>query len=57
MWHLSTQVNDSDLVAYITVFGLSRDKRRRFIAFLVYAIVYPSIDSNLVTLDKLSPWS
>ena len=57
MWHLSTQVNDSDLADYITVFDPRRDKRRRFIPFLVYALVYPIIASNLVTLDTLSPCS
>ena len=56
VWHLSTQLNDSDLDAYIIAFGTSRDKSRRFITFLVYALLYPSIPSNLVTLDTLSPW-
>ena len=55
--HLSTQVNDSDISAYITVFDSRRDKRRRFINFLVYALVYLSIAINLVTLSTLSPWS
>ena len=27
-----------------------------FITFLVYALVYPIIASNLVILDNLSPW-
>ena len=57
LWHLITQVNDSDLADYITVFDLRRDKRRLFIPFLVYALFYPSIASNLVTLDNLIPWS
>ena len=29
----------------------------RFITSLVYALVYLSIASNLVTLDTLIPWS
>ena len=57
VWHLSTQVNDSDISAYISVFEPRRDKRRRFIPFMVYALVYPSIASNLMTLATLSPWS
>ena len=57
VWHLITQVNDSDLAVYINVFCLRRDKRRRFIPFLVYALVYPIIASNLLTLANLSPWS
>ena len=57
VWYLSTQVKNSDLVAYITVFDPRRDKRRRFIPFLVYYLVYPIISSNLVTLDTISPWS
>ena len=57
VWHLITQVNDGDLAAYITDFYPRRGKRRRFITFLVYALVYPSIASNLVTLATLSPWS
>ena len=50
-------MNDSDIYAYITVFDPSRDKRGRFNPFLVYALVYLSIESNLVTLATLSPWS
>ena len=57
MWHLITQVNDSDISADINAFDPRRDKRRHFIPFLVYALVYPSIASNLVTLATLSPWS
>ena len=53
MWHLSTKVNVVDLATYISVFDSSMGKRRRFIPFLVYALVYPSIASNLVTLDTL----
>ena len=57
VWHLSTQVNDGLLAAYITVFDPSRDNCRCFIPFLVYTLVYPIISSNLVTLTTLSPWS
>ena len=57
VWYLITQLNNGDLAAYITVFDPRRGKRRRFIPFLVYALVYPSIASNLVTLATLSPWS
>ena len=57
VWHLRTQVNNSDLATYINVFDLRRDKFRRFTTFLVYALVYPSIASNLVTLATLRPWS
>ena len=56
VWHLITQVIYIDLAAYITVFGPRRDKRRQFITFLVYDMVYPSISSNLVILATLSPW-
>ena len=56
MWHISTKVNDGLLAAYITVFVLRKGKRRWFITFLVYALVYMSIDVNLVTLATLSPW-
>ena len=54
--HLITQVNDSYLAAYTTVFDLRRDKRRCFIPFLFYALVFPSTTSNLVTLATLSSW-
>ena len=57
VWHLSIQVKNSDPAAYINVFDPRRDKRRRFITFMVYDLVYLSIASNLVTLDALSPWS
>ena len=57
MWHLITQVNDADLAYYINVLELSRYKRRRFIPFLVYALFYPIIASNLMNLATLSPWS
>ena len=57
VWHLITQVKNSDIATYITVFDSRRDKRRLFIPFQVYALVYPIISSNLVTLDTLSPWS
>ena len=55
--HLITQVNDGILTAYITVFDSRRGKFRRFIPFLVYNLVYPRIDSNLVNLATLSTWS
>ena len=55
--HLSTQVNDSYIAAYTNVFDPRRDKRSWSIPFLVYALVYPIIACNLVTLDTLSPWS
>ena len=55
--HLSTQVNDIDLAACINVFDPRRGKCSRFVPFLVYSLVYPSIASNLVTLATLSPWS
>ena len=57
VWHLNTQVNNSLLAAHITVFGPRSKNSRCFIPCLVYALVYPSIASNLVTLDTLSPWS
>ena len=57
MWHLSTQANNGIIAVYITVFDLRRGKRRCFIPFLVYALVYLSISGNLVTLDTLSPKS
>ena len=56
MWNISTQVNDGDIADYINVFASRRGKRRRFIAFLVYDMVYPSIASNLVTLATPSHW-
>ena len=57
LWHLSTQVINGVLAAQITVFEPSRDTRRCFLPCLVYALVCPSIASNLVTLATLSPWS
>ena len=57
VWHLSTQMNKCLLAVYITVFEPSRGNRRCFINFLVYALVYPSIDSNFVNLDILIPKS
>ena len=50
-------MNNSDISAYINDFDPKKDKRRHFISFLVYAMVYLSISSNLVTLATLSPWS
>ena len=47
-------MNDGILAAYITVFDPRRDNRRRFIPCLVYALVYPIIDINLMTLASLS---
>ena len=55
MWLLSIQVNNGLLAVYITVFDPRRGKRRCFITFIVYSLVYPSIASNLVTLATLSP--
>ena len=54
--HLITHVNHGILTAEITVFDPRRDKRRCFIPCLVYALVYPIIASNHVTLATLSPW-
>ena len=54
VWHLITQVNNGLLAVYITVFDLRRGNRRCIIPFMVYALVYLSIASNLVTLDTLS---
>ena len=54
VWHLSTQVNYGNIAAYITVFELRRGNCRRFIPFLFYTLVYPSI---CIILDTLSPWS
>ena len=56
-WHLSTQVKNGIIAAYINVFEPRRDNHRCFITCLVYALVYPSIYSNLVTLATLSTWS
>ena len=57
VWHLSTQVDNDLLAAYITGFDPRRAKRMCFIPFLVYALVYQSIASYLMTLAALSPWS
>ena len=57
MWHIITQVNGNDIAAQINVFDPSRGKRWRFIPFLFFALVYPSISSNLVTLATLITWS
>ena len=57
VWHLRTQVKNGLLADEITVFDPRRDKRRCFITCIVYDLVYPSIDSNLVTLATLSPSS
>ena len=57
VWRLITQVNDGYLAAYIIAFDPSRVNCWRFIPFLAYALVYPSIASNLVTLATLSTWS
>ena len=57
VWHLRTQVNNSDLASYISVFDPRRGKLERFIPFLVYVLVYPIIAGNLVTLATLSHWS
>ena len=57
MWHLITKVNGGILSVYINVFEPMRGKQRRLTPFLVYALVYPNIASNLVNLYNLSPWS
>ena len=57
MWHLSTQLNNGLLDDYIAFFDPGRGRRRFFITCLVYAMVYPSIASNLVNLATLSPRS
>ena len=57
VWHLSTQLNYSNLDAYITVFDPRRGKFRHFIPFLVYDLFYPSIGSNIVNLAFLTSWS
>ena len=49
-------MNYSYIAAYITFLDLRINKRRRFIPFLVYDMVYPSIASNLVSLGTLIPW-
>ena len=54
MWHLIAQVNNGDIATYNTVFDPRRGKRRHFIPFLFYALLYSSIDSNLVTLANIS---
>ena len=55
--HLSTQANNGLLDIYIAVFEQRRDKRRCFIPYLVYSLVYTSIASKHVTLATLSPRS
>ena len=57
LWHLSTQVNGGLIASYINVFDPRRDKHMCFILFLVYAVIYPIIASNLEILATLSPWS
>ena len=57
MWNQSTRFNDGILAVNITVFDLERGKRRCFIDFLVYDLVYLIIDANLVTLSTLIPLS
>ena len=49
-------MNGGILASWITVFDTRRVKHRRFIHFLVYALVYLSIASNLVTLSILITW-
>ena len=56
VWHISTQLNDGLIVAYIIVFYPRRGKSRCFIPFMVYALVYPNIYRNLVAFAALSPW-
>ena len=50
-------MNNSLLAVYITVFDPRRGKRRCFISFMVYALVYPSIASDLLNWATLSPKS
>ena len=57
VWNLRTQVNNGLLDAQITVFDPRSDKHSSFFPCLVYALVYPSISSNLVTVATLIPWS
>ena len=57
MWHLSTNVNNCLIAAYITVFEQRRCNHRSAILFMVYVLFYTSIASNLVILDIQIPWS
>ena len=57
VWQPSTQVNNDNIPAYINVFGPRRGKRRRFIKFMVYDMIYTSIDINLMNLATLNPLS
>ena len=50
-------MNNGDIVDEVPVFVPRRDKHRRFIPNLIYAMVNPIIDRNLVTLATVSPWS
>ena len=54
LWHLSTQVNDGLIAAYITAFDPREGNCRRFIPFLVYALVYMIISNNHMDLATLS---
>ena len=54
VWKLIPKVNSGLLAAYITVFDSRREKRRWFIPYLVFTLVYTIISSNLVTLATLS---
>ena len=56
VWHLSTKLNNGIIAAWISVSDLKRGKHKRFIPFLIYALLYPSISSNLVNLATLIPW-
>ena len=56
VWHLRTRGNNGLLDAYINIFDPRRGKFSRFIHYLFYSMVYPSISSNLVTLYTLSHW-
>ena len=49
-------MNGGILASWINVSDTRMVEHRRFIHFLVYALVYLSIASNLVTLSILITW-
>ena len=53
---LSVSVGDN-YSEYQLMHAYRTDNRRCFILCLVFALVYPSIAENLVTLATLRPWS